>query len=225
MAQVAVTYRVIIAHRWCGGVGEDEVQDRMQQWCTRMRIKFSNEEIAEAINQAERRKHLAPAERLAEILGLEYCERQALAINTIGAIDMTKRQRTIERKKRKRERDRIRAAIKRRKRNTPSRSEWLADHHHARTKPWALAGISRRTWYRRRAKMTASNGTGGSGTGWSHPHRSLPSDTPVPKGNLKPLAPSIGEAVLALAGEIGAIEQAVSVGGRFSTRRKNSRAA
>ena len=108
LPEVAVTYRVIIAHRWCGGVGEDEVQDRMQQWCTRMRIKFSNEEIAEAINQAERRKHLAPAERLAEILGLEYCERQALAINTIGAIDMTKRQRTIERKKRKRERDRIR---------------------------------------------------------------------------------------------------------------------
>jgi hypothetical protein len=163
---------------------------------------FTSDEIAEAIEQAEQRKGLAPADHLAAILGLEYADRQRLAICTIGAVDMTKAKRTIERKERKREKDRIRKAIRRRNRNALSRSEWLSSNYLSRTRPWEQEGISRRTWYRRRD------------TSQSPPLRSLPCEQPVSRGNVHPASPSIGDAVIALAGEIGAIEKRRSRGAK-----------
>jgi hypothetical protein len=203
LPEVAATYRQIIARRW-SRVAEGELQDRMQQWCIRMRISriFTDDEIAEAIDQAEQRNHLATNDKLAAILGLEYADRQRLAIGTIGAIDKSKRERTIARKERKREKDRIRKAIRRRNANKPSRSEWLSGNHLLRTRPWEQHGISQRTWYRRR------------GTGWSPPLESLPSEQPLPSGRDHPLTPAQLDAVIDLAVEIGVIEQPRSVGGR-----------
>jgi len=203
LPEVASTYRAIFSFR-CQIVGEGELQERLEQWCIRMGISraFTADEIAEAIEQAERRKSLATADRLAEILGLEYADRKRLAICTIGAIDMDKRRRTIERKERKREKDRIRDAIKRRNRGATSREEYLAESL-TRARPWEREGISRRTWERHRDASC------------SPPLMSLPSEGLATKGNVQPAPPAIGDAVIALAGEIGAIEQARPVGGKI----------
>jgi hypothetical protein len=200
LPEVALIYRTMIVSRYRPA---PTIEQRMEQWLIRMRLDrtFTPDEIAEAVEQAEQRKHLAPENRLAEILGLEYADRQRLAINTIGAIDKTKRERTIERKKRKREKDRIRAAIKRRARGAISREEWLSGNHLSRSRPWEREGISKATWYRRRE------------TDWSPPHRSLPSDTPVSKGNVLPVSQAKRDAVLGLAAELGVIEERRSDGG------------
>jgi hypothetical protein len=184
------------------------LQERLEQWLIRMRLSraFTPDEISEAIEQAERRKGLATADRLAEILGLEYVDRQRLAICTIGAIDMTKARRTIERKERKREKDRIKKAIRRRNAKAISRSEWLSENHLSRSRPWEREGTSRATWYRRRE------------TSQSPPLESLPSEQPVSQGNVSPVSPEMRDALVALAGEIGAIEQRGS-------KRAKSRAA
>jgi hypothetical protein len=35
------------------------------------------------------------------------------------------------------------------------RAEWLAQHDTERMQPWRTAGIDRRTWYRRKARLMA----------------------------------------------------------------------
>ena len=176
----------------------------MKEWCTRMRISraFTDEEIAEAIEQAERRNHLAPADRLGEILSLEYADRQQLAIRTIRAVDKSKREQTIERKERKREKDRIRKAIKRRNRGAISRAEYLAESL-SRSRPWEQKAISRATYYRQRE------------TSVSPPLKSLPSEQPVSQGREHPLTPAQLDAVIDLAVEIGVIEERGSGGRKF----------
>lgn len=193
LPEVAATYRVIISHsRW----PLRSLQGQMEQWCDRMRIGkvFTEDEIAEAIEQGEQRNSLASADRLAEILGLEYADRQRLAIRTIGAVDLDKRRRAIERNERKRERDRIRVAIKRRKRGAISREEYLAESL-SRSRPWEREGISRRTWERRRVASQ------------SPPHIESPSDTLATTGTEQPLAPRQLAAIIDLAVEIGVIEE------------------
>jgi hypothetical protein len=201
LPEVAATYRQIIVRRW-SRQGEGELQERMQDWCNRMSISrvFTDDEIAEAIEQAEQRNDLAPADRLAAILGLEYADRQRLAICTIGAIDKSKRERTIERKERKREKDRIQKAIKRRARNAISREEYLAESL-TRNPPWEQEGITRRTWERRRVASQ------------SPPLESLPSEQLATSGREYPLTPAALDAIIDLAVEIGVIEQHGSVGG------------
>jgi hypothetical protein len=73
-------------------------------------------------------------------------ERDMLGLTTIGAIDQGKAART----KRRKERDRQRKAAARRAAGAKPRTEYeAASVEHA--KPWIVEGISRRTWYRRRA--------------------------------------------------------------------------
>jgi hypothetical protein len=177
LPEVAATYRLIIV-LGCRGMGEGDLEDRMQQWCDRMRLSrvFSENEIEEAIDEAEARNRLAPADKLAAILGLEYADRQRLAICTIGAIDMTKRQRTIERKERKREKDRIRMAVQRRAAGIMSREDYLAESL-SRSRPWEREGIKRRQWERRRARRDASV---------SPPQEALPSDGLASSGSEPP---------------------------------------
>ena len=203
LPEVAATYRQIIARRW-SRVGEGELEERLQEWCNRMRISrvFTDDKIAEAIEQAEQRNGLATADKLAAILGLEYAERQELAIRTIGSIDKDKRQRTIERKERKREKDRIRKAIKRRARGAISREEYLAESL-SRSRPWEREGFkTRRTWERRRVASQ------------SPPLESLPSEQLATLGREHPLTSAVLDAVIDLAVEIGVIEEHGSVGGR-----------
>jgi len=179
-------------------------------WFYKMRLSrtFTPDEIAEAIEQAEEHTPIAKADDVAAMLGLEYADRQRLHICTIGAVDMTKRRRAIERKVRKQEKDRINAAIKRRKDGAISREEYLAESL-ARARPWERLGISRRTYYRKLGTSSSPP-----------PLKSLPHDGPVPKrdSNVRAVPQALAGAVIklgaALADGIGGIDQLGPMGGK-----------
>lgn len=87
------------------------------------------------------------ADQLAWRLRLTKEERRMLGITTIGAIDENKAARIKRRRQIERER---KARLRRAKGATP-RKQYEAQSI-AATMPWITEGISRRTWYRRRAK-------------------------------------------------------------------------
>jgi hypothetical protein len=149
---------------------DDELPNRIQAWFeARCAAIFTRDEIDIAADEAKRRDdRLVHADRMAELMALEYDDRQRLGIFTIGAIDKTKRQRANLKAKRKREQARASKEAKRRERGKPNRKEYLAASL-SRTQPWKAEGISRAAWYRRRE------------TSVSPPHRSLPSEQPVSK--------------------------------------------
>lgn len=85
------------------------------------------------------------SEALAQALRLTEAERTALGgVPTIGAIDVTPRQR----RKLRKDRNRIRMANARRAAGAMPRAAYEANSAR-RTKPWENAGISRATYYRR----------------------------------------------------------------------------
>jgi hypothetical protein len=86
------------------------------------------------------------ADALAWRLRLSMEQRTMLGITTIGAFDMNKGART----KRRKQRDRERKAAKRRAKGMKPRKVYEGQSI-SRQKPWEAEGISRRTWYRRRA--------------------------------------------------------------------------
>lgn len=90
------------------------------------------------------------ADALAWKLGLKARQRSELGITTIGAIDEGKAART--RRRRQQAKDRKRAA--RKAAGAVSRRDYEA-RSLERAKPWIAEGISRATWFRRRARETA----------------------------------------------------------------------
>jgi len=155
LPEVAYTLWVKLTHRG-RPILDDELPLGIRAWFARLGADiFDQDEIDTAADDAMRRDdRLANADQLAEIMGLEYADRQRLGIFTIGAIDKTKRQRAIERKERKREHDRARKEAKRRERGKDRRAEYLTASL-SQTRPWERDGISRRTWERRRHGMKA----------------------------------------------------------------------
>jgi hypothetical protein len=100
-------------------------------------------EAEEVIDGSQQRRPIFNADKLGQYLRLSDATRARTGIRTIGAHDVSKRQRTLRRKQRARERqDRLR-----RRRGARPRSQSLS-----RTKPWEAQGISRRTWERRRRR-------------------------------------------------------------------------
>jgi hypothetical protein len=89
------------------------------------------------------------ADILAQKLGLTYVERQALGISAIGAIDVDREERE------RRRRHRSRANEKQKRRDDGIRPRELFEEGSANsTRPWEAEGISRATWYRRRARVS-----------------------------------------------------------------------
>jgi hypothetical protein len=86
------------------------------------------------------------ADQVAKMLGVNYEQRQRLGLTTIGAIDVNKEQR----KERRKRRDREAKERKRRERGAKPRAEYEAKSL-CKAKPWLAEGISRKTWYKRRA--------------------------------------------------------------------------
>ena len=93
------------------------------------------------------------ADELAWRLGLTAAVRSRLAITTIGAIDENRSARLKRRERSTKER----LAEYRRAKGAKSRAEYLAQF--ANEKPWELERISRRTWFRRRAKLALARGS------------------------------------------------------------------
>lgn len=83
------------------------------------------------------------ADQMAKRIGLSFADRRLLEVHTIGAADITKRQRIAMQKEKRRQRERNRRKANGAKPHAESIN---------RTEPWKAEGISRRTWFRRRKK-------------------------------------------------------------------------
>jgi hypothetical protein len=116
------------------------------------RPQLSETEAEEIIQASRCGKALHKPDALGEYLRLSDEMRTALAIRTIGAHDVSRRQRTLRRRQLRRERERQRRI----ERGARPRELSLS-----RTKPWVTLGISRATWYRQqKANGTTSCPTG-----------------------------------------------------------------
>lgn len=94
------------------------------------------------------------ADALAWRLRLTKEQRRMLNITTIGAIDESKAART----KRRRDADRARKERQRRAQGSKPRQSY-EQQSATRTQPWKEEGISRATWYRRRANPQNETGS------------------------------------------------------------------
>ena len=126
-----------------------DLADRLKLWCERWAPHAPILMCRRVAEEALRRPRLDCADDCAARLRLSYEERTLFHITTIGAFDVSKRERTKRRKARKLIRDRTRAAKKRAERGVTPRTQYEANSL-SRAKPWTLEGISRRTWERRR---------------------------------------------------------------------------
>lgn len=92
------------------------------------------------------------ADALAASLGVTLAERTFLNLTQIGACDVTTEQRKAIAKEHKRTKDRRAKREKRRKAGAVPRAQYEAESI-SRKKPWEEAGISRATYYRRKAEQ------------------------------------------------------------------------
>jgi hypothetical protein len=129
--------------------GADEIEAVMTAWCGRWMPwaaeKFVDEIIYERLRVQFR---LVSADALGNMLRVTYAERCELDLRTIGACDVTKRQRTKIQKKKRRAVDRARKKSQRRLAGSSPREVYLANAL-TQSQPWRAFGISRRTWERR----------------------------------------------------------------------------
>lgn len=114
----------------------------LQTWAPWLTIAEHQQIVADGIAQQRNWK----ADALAWRLRLTKEERRMLGITTIGAIDEGKAART----KRRQQRDRERKALARKAAGSVPRRVYEAQSLE-KQQPWLVEGISRRTWYRRRA--------------------------------------------------------------------------
>lgn len=101
--------------------------------------------ILEAVAKPKRWR----ADKLAWRLRLTAADRATLRITTIGAIDANLAQRIAARRKRKR----LAIQAQRRAQGVKPRHDYEAASI-AKAKPWIAEGMSRASWYRRRARET-----------------------------------------------------------------------
>ena len=173
LPEVAYTHWVRLTHSGRPFV-DDTLPLGIRAWFARIGADvFDADEIETAADIAKHRPdsdRLASADQVAELLDLEYEDRQRLKFFTIGAVDMTKRQRANARKQRKREQDRMKKEARRRERGAPNREQYLAGSL-SQTRPWDREGISRRQWERRRHVASGSS-----------PHTLIGSEQPATSG-------------------------------------------
>src|SRR5262245_11939802 len=106
-------------------------------------------QMIDDVNQTPTYLRKPSARVLGDRLRLTDYERQTLGIVTMRPFDVTDEQ-LIERRKAK---DNARKWRKRRKAKKKPRDAWLATHQISRQQPWRRRGMSRASWYRRRAKL------------------------------------------------------------------------
>jgi hypothetical protein len=116
------------------------------------------------------------ADTLGSMLNHDWMTRERLRLWQIGAVDAP----ADYLKQRRRQRDAERKWRKRRSEGQVDRDEYLTTHSTNRAKPWQTMGISRRTYYRQKAK-------GCSGTSVSAKYLSTRADGLVPTGTESPL--------------------------------------
>jgi hypothetical protein len=115
----------------------------VQSASQRMWRRVTEAEAQEIVEEARTTPRPRTPDGWARALNLTYKARQWIGITTIGAVDVSKRERARLRKLRARQRD----ERHRRQRGARPQSESLS-----RTKPWKAQGVSRKTWERWRKK-------------------------------------------------------------------------
>jgi hypothetical protein len=108
-------------------------------------------EISDRVKRLPPKLRWLPSEVLGQRLRVTNAQRDALKLWQIAACDVTAEER-LELRKAK---ERARSQARRRKRNSISRAAYLAKSL-SRAKPWLDEGISRRAWYRRKARADTS---------------------------------------------------------------------
>jgi hypothetical protein len=140
---------IAVNHLACLAHPRKHVTNWIESWAPWLTVAEQRDLVGQALANPQR----WTADQLAWRLRLTREQRTMLGITTIGAIDESK----AARAKRRRERDRFRKQAQRRAKGCKSRKEYekqsISD-----CRPWEGEGISRRTWYRRRA--VAQHGTG-----------------------------------------------------------------
>lgn len=114
----------------------------IELWAPWLTAKEQHDMVGAALANPQHWK----ADNLAWRLRLTADERRALGVTTIGAIDENKAARTKRRRKLSRERK----AMIRRAKGSKTRKVY-EEQSVEQDMPWINEGISRRTWYRRRA--------------------------------------------------------------------------
>jgi hypothetical protein len=117
-----------------------------RQWAMRLLPELDYDDTLDDLLQQVGNGKRWKADNLARAVGLDHATRTRLKIRTIGAIDFDKGKRKALRKSKRRANDRSRRAAAGAKPRAQSAE---------RKRPWEAEGISRRTWYRRRANGTA----------------------------------------------------------------------
>jgi hypothetical protein len=103
------------------------------------------EELMDRVNLTPPRQRMPKARIVGDRNMVTNSEREFLQLRTIAPCDMTDKQI----KEQRRAKDRAR---KRHHRKRQPRRVYLANNSITKTKPWAIKGESRATWYRNRAK-------------------------------------------------------------------------
>jgi hypothetical protein len=135
--------RFLIAWHWHNARSKDCVGALMEA-VRRMGGIITKEFTEQLIQEAGTKRQIRKPDPLGKYLGLTDGWRTALDIRTIGAVDISSK----ERARRTKERNRIHKQNKRRERGAKPRSEYEANSI-LRAKPWEKEGISRATWYHR----------------------------------------------------------------------------
>lgn len=127
---------------------------RVTAWLARRAPWFAGEDRDRLIDAAMENPLRWRADTLGRMLGLTTADRDALKIRSIGPIDSTAAERKEARRLASIERKRLqrRAAGKPLRRNIHRNSI-------AKRAPWKAAGMSERTWWRRRARKRNGSAT------------------------------------------------------------------
>jgi hypothetical protein len=133
---------VAVNHLACLPHPQKPIEHWIEIWAPWLTVKERKAIMADALVCPTRWK----ADALAWRLHLTAADRAALGITTIGAIDENK----SARKKRRRLQARKRMVAHRKAKGAISRKAYEEQSLEA-TMPWVEQGISRRTWFRRRA--------------------------------------------------------------------------
>ena len=128
-----------------GGLGETAIRAWAAQWAP----WCGPDEIADVIRRIAANPQKWKADPLAHRLGFYMTNklRTASRLTTIGDIDVGK----AGREQRRAANSSTRSETRRREGGARPRSEWLLENNADQTEPWAAMGISRRTYYRRKA--------------------------------------------------------------------------
>jgi hypothetical protein len=163
-----------------------KMENAIEVWAPWMNAAEAGQ-LMDEINRTPSYLRKPTGRELGQRLGITNQEREGLGLRTIRPIDMTDEQLMEQR----RAKDRARKWRQRRAKDRKPRDAYLANSLN-KLQPWKTEGISRRTWFRKRAKRRATDlfwrrdnrGTG-RGTGVSAIKLTNSQDRPVPLRQLE----------------------------------------